>query len=116
MQYSQVIILFISFSFLFYALHALFSQKMKDEFSRWGVQKYRILISCVQLLSGFSLLLSFFYPFLVIYCSSIFFTMMLGAIFVRIRIKDSFLDTLPALLYFFLNAIILYIELQRIIY
>ena len=116
MHYSQVIILFISFSFLFYALHALFSQKMKDEFSRWGVQKYRILISCVQLLSGFSLLLSFFYPFLVIYCSSIFFTMMLGAIFVRIRIKDSFLDTLPALLYFFLNAIILYIELQRIIY
>ena len=116
MHYSQVIILFISFSFLFYALHALFSQKMKDEFSRWGVQKYRILISCIQLSSGFSLLLSFFYPFLVIYCSSIFFIMMLGAIFVRIRIKDSFLDTLPALLYFFLNAIILYIELQRIIY
>jgi hypothetical protein len=116
MHYSQVIILFISFSFIFYALHTLFSTKMKDEFSRWGVQKYRILISCIQLSSGFSLLLSFFYPFLVIYCSSIFFIMMLGAIFVRIRIKDSFLDTLPALLYFFLNAIILYIELQRIIY
>ena len=116
MHYSQVIILFISFSFIFYALHALFSKKMKDEFSRWGVQKYRILISFIQLSSGLSLLLSFFYPFLVIYCSSIFFTMMLGAIFVRIRIKDSFVDTLPALLYFFLNAIILYIELQRIIY
>ena len=116
MHYSQVIILFISFSFIFYALHALFSTKMKDEFSRWGVQKYRILICFIQLSSGLSLLLSFFYPFLVIYCSSIFFTMMLGAIFVRIRIKDSFLDTLPALLYFFLNAIILYIELQRIIY
>ena len=115
MHYSQVIILFISFSFLFYALHALFSQKMKDEFSRWGVQKYRILISCVQLLSGFSLLLSFFYPFLVIYCSSIFLIMMMGAIFVRIRVKDSFLDTLPALLYFFLNTIIIYIELQNII-
>ena len=116
MHYSQVIILFISFSFIFYALHALFSKKMKDEFSRWELQKYRILISCVQLLSGFSLLLSFFYPFLVIYCSSIFFIMMLGAIFVRIRIKDSFLDTLPALLYFFLNTIIIYIELQRILY
>ena len=116
MHYSQVIILFIGFSFIFYALHALFSKKMKDEFSRWGVQKYRILISFIQLSSGLSLLLSFFYPFLVIYCSFIFFTMMLGAIFVRIRIKDSFLDTLPALLYFFLNAIILYIELQRIIY
>ena len=116
MHYSQVIILFISFSFIFYALHALFAKNMKDEFSRWKLQKYRILISFIQLLSGLSLLLSFFYPFLVIYCSSIFFTMMLGAIFVRIRIKDSFLDTLPALLYFFLNAIILYIELQRIIY
>tara|TARA_Y100000589_G_C27001087_1_gene566775 strand:+ start:447 stop:797 length:351 start_codon:yes stop_codon:yes gene_type:complete len=114
MHFIQVIILFISFSFIFYALHALFSKKMKDEFSRWGVQKYRILISCIQLSSGFFLLLSFFYPFLVIYCSTIFFIMMIGAIFVRIRTKDSFLDTLPALLYFFLNAIIIYIELQLI--
>ena len=116
MHYSQVIILFISFSFLFYALYAIFSKKMKAEFSRWGFQKYRILISCIQFSSGFSLLLSFFYPFLVIYCSSIFFIMMLGAFFVRIRIKDSFLDTLPALLYLFLNAIIIYIELRRIMY
>ena len=80
-------------------LYMHYFHKMKDEFSRWGVQKYRVLISCVQLLSGFSLLLSFFYPFLVIYCSSIFLIMMLRAF--RIRIKDSFLDTLPALLYFF---------------
>ena len=112
MFYSQFIILFISLSFIFYALSALFSKKMKDEFARWGFQKYRILLSCMQLLSGFFLLLSFFYPFLVIYCSSIFLIMMLGAIFVRIRIKDSFIDTLPALFYFFLNAIIIYIELQ----
>tara|TARA_B110000467_G_C17902013_1_gene255356 strand:+ start:202 stop:540 length:339 start_codon:yes stop_codon:yes gene_type:complete len=112
MFYSQFIILFISLSFIFYALSAFFSKKMKDEFTRWGFQKYRILLSCMQLLSGFFLLLSFFYPFLVIYCSSIFLIMMLGAIFVRIRIKDSFIDTLPALFYFFLNAIIIYIELQ----
>ena len=112
MFYSQFIILFISLSFIFYALNAIFSKKMKDEFTRWGFQKYRILISCIQLSSGFFLLLSLFYPFLVIYCSSIFFIMMLGAIFVRIRIKDNFLDTLPALFYFFLNAIIIYIELQ----
>ena len=112
MFYSQFIILFISISFIFYALNAIFSKKMKDEFTRWGFQDYRILISCIQLLSGLFLLLSFFYPFLIIYCSSIFFILMLGAIFVRIRIKDSFLDTLPALFYFFLNAIIIYIELQ----
>ena len=112
MFYSQFIILFISLSFIFYALSALFSKKMKDEFTRWGFQKFRILLSCVQLLSGFFLLLSFFYPFLVIYCSSIFLIMMLGAIFVRIRIKDSFIDTLPALFYFFLNAVIIYIELR----
>ena len=112
MIYSQLIILFISFSFIFYAFNAIFSKKMKDEFTRWGFQKYRILISCTQLLSAFFLLLSFFYPFLVIFCSSILFIMMLGAIYVRIRIKDSFLQMLPALIYFFLNAIIIYIALQ----
>ena len=112
MFYSQFIILFISLSFIFYSLNAMFSKKMKDDFTRWGFQKYRILISCIQLLSGLLLLLSFFYPFLIIYCSSIFFIMMLGAIFVRIRIKDSFLETLPAFFYFFLNAVIIYIEFQ----
>ena len=114
MIFSQLMVLFISISFIFYSLNSIFSKKMKDEFTRWGFHNYRILISFTQLLCSFFLLLSFYYPFLVIYCSSIFFIMMLGAIFVRIRIKDSFLDTLPALLYFFLNTIIIYIELQRI--
>ena len=41
--------------------------------------------------------------------------MMMGAIFVRIRVKDSFLDTLPALFYFFLNGFVIYTELQNII-
>ena len=85
---------------------------MKSEFDRWGFQKFRILISIIQLFTGILLLMSFFYPFLVIYCSSIFFIMMMGAIFVRIRVKDNFLDTLPALIYFILNAIIIYVELQ----
>tara|TARA_B100001057_G_C22812910_1_gene936189 strand:- start:1505 stop:1786 length:282 start_codon:yes stop_codon:yes gene_type:complete len=93
----------------------MFSKKMKDEFTRWGFHNYRILISCAQLSCSFFLLLSFFYPFLVIYCSSIFFIMMMGAILVRIRVKDSFLDTLPALFYFLLNALLIYIELQNVI-
>ena len=109
---SQLIIVFISISFIYYSLNSIFSKKMKDEFGRWGFHKFRIFISVVQLFSGIFLLMSFFYPFFIIYCSSIFFFMMMGAIFVRIRVKDSFLDTLPALIYFILNAIIIYIELQ----
>ena len=115
MIFSQVIVLFISVSFIFYALNSIFSKKMKDEFTRWGFHNFRILISFAQLLCSFFLLLSFLYPFLVIYCSSIFFIMMMVAIFVRIRVKDSFLDTLPALFYFFLNAFVIYIELHNII-
>jgi len=112
MIYYNFIIIFTSLSFIFYALNALFSKKMKDEFRRWGFQKYRILISSTQLLCSIFLLSSFFFPFLVLYCSSIFFLMMLGAIYVRIRTKDSLLEMLPALLYLFLNAIIIYIEFQ----
>jgi len=111
MIYNNFIIIFISFSFIFYACTALFSSSMQDEFRRWGYQKYRVLISCTQLLCSVFLLSSFFYPFLVIYCSSIFFLMMLGAVYVRIRIKDGFLEMLPALFYLFLNAIIIYTEL-----
>ena len=112
MTYSKIIILFISFSFLLYGFSALLSKNMKDEFERWGFQKYRLLISCTQLLCGFCLLLSFIYPFLLIYSTSILFIMMLGAVFVRIRIKDSFLEILPALIYLFFNAIMIYMEIK----
>ena len=109
---SQLIIVFISISFIYYSLNSIFSKKMKGEFDRWGFDKFRILISIIQLFTGILLLMSFFYPFLIIYCSSIFFIMMMGAIFVRIRVKDNFLDTLPALIYFILKAIIIYVELK----
>mgnify|MGYP001200131297 CR=1 FL=1 len=110
----KIIILFISFSFLLYGFSALLSKNMKAEFERWGFQKYRLLISCTQLLCGFCLLLSFIYQFLLIYSTSILFIMMLGAVFVRIRIKDSFLEILPALIYLFLNAIMIYMEISEI--
>lgn len=115
MSLYHFIILFIGISFIFYAFNALFSQYMKDEFLRWGFQKYRVFISILQLFFGMLFLTGFIYPFLFIYCSSFFLLMMLGAIFVRFRIKDGLFEMLPAYLYFFLNLIIFFIELKQII-
>ena len=114
MSYSNLIIGFISFSFIIYGFSGLLSNKMKEEYLRWGFHDYRIIISSIQLLCALFLLFGFFYPFFVIYCSMIFFFMMIGAIVVRLRLRDSFLEILPALMYCVLNAILIYTELCQI--
>ena len=111
MIYSDFIIIFIGLSFIFYSFNALFSNKMKYEYHRWGFSEYRVIISCVQLLCALCLLLGLLYSFFLIYCTIIFFLMMLGAICVRFKTKDSFLEMLPALMYLVLNGMIIYMEL-----
>ena len=114
MSYSNFIIIFISFSFIIYGFSGVLSNKMKEEYLRWGFNDYRIIISSIQLLCALFLLFGLFYPFFVIYCVTIFFFMMLGAIVVRVRIRDGFLEILPALMYCVLNAILIYTELCQI--
>lgn len=81
---------------------------MLSEYARWGYKDYRILLGCLQFLGGIGLLVGIVNSTLLTVASFLLTFMMITAVFVRIKIKDSITQMFPAILYTVLNFIILY--------
>jgi len=81
---------------------------MLSEYARWGYKDYRILLGCLQFLGGIGLLVGIVNSTLLTVASFLLTFMMITAVFVRIKIKDSIMQMFPAILYTVLNFIILY--------
>ena len=107
---QDVLILFSSISFIIYSLLSIFSKRMIQEFSRWGFGNLRILVASFQMLGGIGLLLGLYNIWLLCLVSFLLIFMMIYAVIIRIRVKDSFLMTLPAIIYALVNSIIFYIS------
>ena len=78
------------------------------DFARWGVKKLRILVAIFQMMGGIGLLLGLYNIRLLCLVSFLLTLMMMIAIIIRAKVKDSFMMTLPAILYALLNLIIFY--------
>jgi len=81
---------------------------MLSEYARWGYKDYRILLGCLQFLGGIGLLIGLVNSTLLTVASFLLTFMMITAVFVRIKIKDTIPQMFPAILYTVLNFIILY--------
>jgi hypothetical protein len=80
---------------------------MEEEFKRFGLPNISLFIAFSQLSGSFGLIFGFFYPIFLIISSAGLTTMMLIACLVRFRVKDTLLESLPALFYLVLNTVIL---------
>jgi len=79
---------------------------MKNEFKRFGLEKFGLLIMVSQFLGAVGLLVGLkFNLILTISSFGLAFLMLFGVI-VRIKLKDSIWVSLPALFYMFLNTYI----------
>jgi len=105
---KEFFVLFSAISFVIYSLHSVFSRRMILEFSRWGIGNLRILVASFQMLGGIGLLLGMYNIWLLCLVSFFLTLMMIIAIIIRIRVRDSFLLTVPALMYALLSFIIFY--------
>ena len=112
MNYIIVILIFSAISFIFYGISSFYSNRMISEYERWGYKKFRKIIAFLQLIAGVGLLIGFYFPLLLTLVSASLTIMMITAIFVRIRVKDNIINTLPAILYSILNFIIFYTSLS----
>ena len=95
---------------------------MISEFERWGYANQRMLIGSFQLIGGAGLTFGSLFVISsdniggeilnssnILCASSLLLTiLMVGAIFVRISIKDKFVNVLPAAFYAILNFIVFY--------
>lgn len=105
---KEFFVLFSAISFVVYSLHSVFSRRMILEFSRWGIGNLRILVASFQMLGGIGLLLGMYNIWLLCLVSFFLTLMMIIAIIIRIRVRDSFLLTVHALMYALLSFIIFY--------
>ena len=105
------LIVFSGISFILYGILAFITEQSQKEFIRWGYEKQRILIGSVQLIGGTGLLMSLQWPVLGLFASGGLAVLMFFGVLVRIKIKDSFLQMLPAFLFFLLNSFLFYINL-----
>jgi uncharacterized membrane protein YphA (DoxX/SURF4 family) len=93
--------------FLYYGLLCLFSDGMKVEFQRFGLSPYRRLTGGLEVLGAIGLLAGVFLPGLILAASAGLALLMILGIMTRIRVGDSFPETLPAGILLLVNLFIL---------
>jgi hypothetical protein len=104
--------LFSAVSFLFFGYSCLTSLFMRQEFERYGLAKYRRLTGTLQIIGALCLLGGLFYLPLAITGAAGLMVLMLLGLAVRIRLRDSFIQSTPALFYALLNLVIVLILLE----
>ncbi|MGJ8684226.1 MAG: DoxX family protein [Nonlabens sp.] len=101
--------LFSGACFLFYGFSCLLSEKMAAEFERFGIPQFLKLTGILQVLGGASLLIGIYmFPVLAFIGALGLSILMFMGFGLRLKIKDSFLLSAPALMFGFLNAFIAY--------
>ena len=107
MSLPTLLTFFSGFSFLFFGVASLFTSQMKSEFKRYGLENSRTLVGGMQLLGALGLLIGYFYsPFIQTLAASGLTILMLLGFLVRLRIRDSFIQSAPSLIYAVLNAVL----------
>ena len=80
------------------------SRAMRKEYDRYGLTKLRSLVGTLQVLGAIGLLVGLHTPWIGQFSAGGLALMMLCGVGVRIKIKDTALETLPAFAYMLLNA------------
>ena len=107
MNTNLVIVIFTSISFIIYGINSFTSNRMVNEYERWGFGKYRKIIGLSQILCGAGLIIGIKFLILLQVASLSLIVMMSLAILVRIKIKDNISEILPAICYLLLSILIL---------
>ena len=98
------LILFSAISFLGYGSACFLLASFKGEFDRYGLAAQRPLVGALQLAAALGLVAGWDQPWIGRAASGGLALMMLVAVGVRIRIKDSLAQTTPAFFHLLLNA------------
>lgn len=95
-----------SLSFLAYAISYFKTPYMKNEFKRFGLEKFALIIIVLEILGALGLLVGLRFHFMLVVSSLGLAILMLAGVIVRIIIKDNLKITLPAIFFMLLNAYI----------
>jgi len=106
-------VLFSSFSFIVYSISYVISPHMKREFERFNLKKIGFLIIALEIVGALGLLIGLRFNLILLISSGGLAILMLLAVMIRIKVKDSLLISLPAIFYMILNAYIFYVAISE---
>ena len=98
-------------SFVIYGCLFFISPQMRNEFKRFGLEKFATLTGITELLGGIGMLVGLKFSFILLVSSGGLALLMLLGFGVRLKIKDGFWLAMPSLFFMLLN---LYIFLMTI--
>jgi hypothetical protein len=98
--------LVLSISFLTYGSRCLFAKAMVREFARWEVPRLRYLTGFLEVLGALGLIVGQWFPWLGLCAAAGLSLLMVCGIVVRLRIRDTLLQTLPAVLFLLLSLFV----------
>ncbi len=104
LRLNYSLILFSALSFIGYGTACFFATRIKHEFDRYRMASQRVMVGALQIVASLGLLVGLSQPWIGRSAAAGLALMMMVAVGVRIRIKDSLFQTMPALLYLLLNA------------
>lgn len=102
------LVLISSFSFFAYGTSYFISPNMKSEFVRFGLGRLGGLTAILEILGAVGLLVGLKFGFILLISSGALALLMFLGVAVRLKVKDSFWVTLPALFYLGLNSYIFF--------
>ena len=111
---TNFLLAFSALSFLFFGVGCLTSPRLELEFIRYGLAKYRNLTGWLQCLGAAGIAAGYFWTPLQLLSTAGLAILMLLGVGVRVKIRDSILQTLPAFCYCVLNALLFFELLKQL--
>lgn len=87
---------------------------MAADFERYNLPRFRVMIGALQILGSIGLAIGFFIPWLTVFASLGLAVQMLLGVLVRVKIKDSIIEMLPAAGFCILNSFIFWMALRSL--
>jgi uncharacterized membrane protein YphA (DoxX/SURF4 family) len=104
-----VCVLISSLSFLAYSISYFISPHIKNEFKRFKLERLGLLTIILEILGAVGLFVGLFFKPILFISSGGLALLMVFALLVRIRSKDSLRVSLPAIFFIALNSYIIYL-------
>ncbi len=110
MNIKLILVAINSLAFLYYGLNCLFSKKMINEFYRYGLNDaQRHLTGLLQLLGALGVVTGIVEPIVGMASTAGLTLLMLLGFGIRLKIKDSFIESLPSFTFMAFNAYLFFL-------
>lgn len=115
MTYITALTLLSGLAFIVYGILCIATEHMSQEFTRYGLSQFQIIIGVLELVGGLGTLFGLSIPSILIASTLGLAILMLLGVIIRIRVQDSLIQILPAFILMVLNFFLFYNAIKELV-